>query len=69
MPFAFLSSLRGKIVAMVGLLVLLGLAGLSATKVITARFYAETILPQAAGLAQTIRLAGATINRMGIEMF
>jgi hypothetical protein len=38
-------------------------------KVVTARFYAETILPQAAGLAQTIRLAGATINRMGIEMF
>ncbi len=38
-------------------------------KVITARFYAESVLTQAAGLAQTIRLAGNTTNRMSVEMF
>ncbi len=38
-------------------------------KVITARFYAESVLPQAASLAQSIRLAGATTNRMSVEMF
>jgi hypothetical protein len=38
-------------------------------KQITARFYAETVLPQAAGLAQSIREAGATTNRMAAEMF
>ena len=38
-------------------------------KLITARFYAESVLTQAAGLAQSIRLAGATTNRMPVEMF
>ena len=38
-------------------------------KVITARFYAESVLTQAAGLAQSIRLAGNTTNRMSVEMF
>jgi len=38
-------------------------------KVITARFYAESVLTQAAGLAQGIRLAGITTNRMPVEMF
>ena len=38
-------------------------------KVITARFYAESVLAQAAGLAQSIRLAGITTNRMPVDMF
>ena len=38
-------------------------------KVITARFYAESVLTQAAGLAQSIKLAGPTTNRMSVEMF
>jgi hypothetical protein len=38
-------------------------------KVITARFYAESVLPQAAGLLQAITQAGATTNRMSVEMF
>jgi 3-(methylthio)propanoyl-CoA dehydrogenase len=38
-------------------------------KLITARFYAESVLPQASGLAQSICLGGATINRMAIEQF
>ncbi len=38
-------------------------------KVITARFYAESVLPQASGLAQGICLGGETINRMAIEQF
>jgi len=38
-------------------------------KVITARFYAESVLTQAAGLAQSIRLAGITTNRMSVDMF
>ena len=38
-------------------------------KVITARFYAESVLTQAAGLAQSIRLAGASTNRMPVGMF
>jgi 3-(methylthio)propanoyl-CoA dehydrogenase len=38
-------------------------------KVITARFYAESVLTQAAGLAQTICQAGPTINRMSIAQF
>ena len=38
-------------------------------KQVTARFYAESVLPQAAGLAQSIREAGATTNRMAAEMF
>jgi len=38
-------------------------------KVITARFYAESVLTQATGLAQTICQGGATINRMSVEMF
>ena len=40
-----------------------------AAKVITARFYAESVLTQAPGLAQSIRLAGSTTNRMSVEMF
>ncbi|CAM8653164.1 MCP_signal domain containing protein [Comamonadaceae bacterium] len=44
MAFSFLSSLRGKIVALVGLLVLVGLAALSATNVITARSHAMAAL-------------------------
>jgi len=38
-------------------------------KLITARFYADTVLPQAAALAQTIRQAGATTNRMPADFF
>ncbi|UUZ76504.1 acyl-CoA dehydrogenase [Polaromonas sp. P1(28)-13] len=38
-------------------------------KLITARFYAESVLTQAAGLAQSIRLAGITTKRMSVEMF
>jgi 3-(methylthio)propanoyl-CoA dehydrogenase len=38
-------------------------------KAITARFYAESVLTRAAGLAQSIRLAGNTTNRMSVEMF
>ena len=38
-------------------------------KQVTARFYAETVLPQAAGLAQAIVQAGATTNRMAADMF
>jgi 3-(methylthio)propanoyl-CoA dehydrogenase len=38
-------------------------------KIITARFYAESVLTQAAGLAQTICQAGPTINRMSIDQF
>jgi 3-(methylthio)propanoyl-CoA dehydrogenase len=38
-------------------------------KIITARFYAESVLTQATGLAQSIRLAGNTTNRMSVEMF
>jgi hypothetical protein len=38
-------------------------------KVITARFYAESVLPQAAALAQSIRLSGPTTNRMSIDLF
>ncbi|MDO8250794.1 MAG: acyl-CoA dehydrogenase [Rhodoferax sp.] len=38
-------------------------------KLITARFYAESVLTQAAGLAQGIKLAGPTTNRMTVEMF
>ena len=38
-------------------------------KVITARFYAESVLTQATGLAQSICQGGTTINRMSVEMF
>jgi len=38
-------------------------------KLITARFYAESVLTQATGLAQSICLGGSTINRMGIDQF
>ncbi len=38
-------------------------------KVITARFYAESVLTQAAGLAQSILLAGNTTKRMSVDMF
>jgi alkylation response protein AidB-like acyl-CoA dehydrogenase len=40
-----------------------------AAKVVTARFYAESVLTQAAGLAQSICLAGNTTNRMPVESF
>ena len=40
-----------------------------AAKVVTARFYAESVLTQAAGLALSIKLAGTTTNRMSVEMF
>ena len=38
-------------------------------KLITARFYADAVLPQAAALAQTIRQAGASTERMPVELF
>jgi len=38
-------------------------------KLITARFYAESVLTQASGLAQNVCLGGDTINRMPIELF
>ncbi len=38
-------------------------------KVITARFYAESVLTQATGLAQSICQGGPTINRMSVEQF
>jgi alkylation response protein AidB-like acyl-CoA dehydrogenase len=38
-------------------------------KLITARFYADSVLPQAAALAQSIRQAGASTNRMPVELF
>jgi hypothetical protein len=38
-------------------------------KIVTARFYAETILVQAKGLSSTITQAGSTINAMGVDMF
>ena len=38
-------------------------------KLITARFYAETVLPQSAGLAQSVLLSGANINRRSADMF
>jgi len=38
-------------------------------KLITARFYADSVLPQAAALAQSILQAGASTNRMPVELF
>jgi hypothetical protein len=38
-------------------------------KVVTARFYAESVLTQAAGLAKSIQLAGPTTNRMSVDLF
>jgi 3-(methylthio)propanoyl-CoA dehydrogenase len=38
-------------------------------KVITARFYADAVLPQAAALAQSIRQSGASSNRMPVDLF
>ena len=38
-------------------------------KVITARFYADALLPQAAALAQSIRQSGASTNRMPVDLF
>ena len=38
-------------------------------KLVTARFYAESVLTQAPGLAQGICLAGPTTNRMTVDMF
>ena len=38
-------------------------------KLITTRFYADAVLPQATALAQSIRQAGATTNRMPVNLF
>lgn len=38
-------------------------------KLITARFYADAVLPQAAALAQSIRQAGVSTNRMPVDLF
>lgn len=38
-------------------------------KLVTSRFYAETLLPQAGALAACIKNSGPTINRMNIDMF
>ena len=38
-------------------------------KVMTARFYAEAILPQAGALATSVMSSGATVNRMSPDMF
>jgi len=38
-------------------------------KLVTSRFYAETILPQASALAACIKNAGPTIHKMDIDMF
>ena len=38
-------------------------------KLITARFYADSVLPQAAALAQSIRQAGVSTNRMSVDLF
>ena len=39
------------------------------SKVVTARFYAEAILPQAGALATSVMSSGATVNRMSPDMF
>ena len=44
-------------------------AAFCSAKVITARFYAESVLPQAAALSHNICRGGTTINRMSVEMF
>jgi 3-(methylthio)propanoyl-CoA dehydrogenase len=38
-------------------------------KLITARFYAETVLTQSVGLAQSVLLSGVNINHMSADMF
>ena len=38
-------------------------------KQVTARFYAEALLPQAQALAASVQTSGATVNRMAAEMF
>ena len=38
-------------------------------KQVTARFYAEALLPQAQALAASVRTSGATVERMSVEMF
>ena len=38
-------------------------------KQVTARFYAEALLPQAQALAASVQTSGATVNRMAVEMF
>ena len=38
-------------------------------KRVTARFYAEALLPQAQALAASVRSSGATVERMAVEMF
>jgi alkylation response protein AidB-like acyl-CoA dehydrogenase len=38
-------------------------------KLITARFYADAVLPEATALAQSIRQAGASSNRMPVGLF
>ena len=38
-------------------------------KRVTARFYAEALLPQAQALAASVQTSGATVERMSVEMF
>ena len=38
-------------------------------KLITARFYADAVLPQAAAMVQSIRQAGVSTNRMPVDLF
>jgi hypothetical protein len=38
-------------------------------KLVTARFFADSVLTQASALAQSIRLAGGTTNRMPVDLF
>jgi hypothetical protein len=39
-----------------------------AAKMATARFYAEALMPQAQALEAALLAAGATVERVGIEM-
>ena len=38
-------------------------------KLVTAKFYAETILPQAAALATSVTSSGGTVNSISVDMF
>ena len=38
-------------------------------KLVTARFYAEALLPQAQALSASVRTSGATVDRMAVELF
>jgi hypothetical protein len=42
--------------------------GFHAAKVVTARFYADTLLPQAQALAAAVLGAGSTVERVSAEM-